>query len=128
MLSLPLASELVTHGIGINVYEEAVTSCVLVELEAPAQSDFDDGFSLREQAAIDVLKDLAAKKNPVETGDWRRQLKGTSPFQRIDNDEMLKKALQRVRTFLVDNGVAAYDKENRLLTYIGDIGGDTKNG
>ena len=126
--SPPIAFELVTHGIGTNVYEEAVTSCVLVELDAPAQSDFDDGLSLREQAAIDVLKDLAAKKNPVKMADWRRQIKGTSPFQRIDNDETLKKALQRVRTFLVDNGVAAYDKENRLLTYIGDIGGDTKNG
>ena len=65
MLSLLLAFDLVIHGIGINAYGEEVTSCVLVELEAPAQSDFDDGYTNRERAAVDVLKDQTGAHNPV---------------------------------------------------------------
>ena len=59
---------------------------------------------------------------------WKRQLKGTSPFQKVSNEETLKKAIQRTRTFLVDNGFAYFDKEKQLLTYLGDKEGDMENG
>ena len=127
MLSLPIAFELVTHGIGTNAYGEEVTSCVLVELEAPAQSDFDDGYTNRERAAVDVLKDQTDAHNPVTEAAWRRQLKATSPFQGILNPKSLETAIRRARDKLVKKGVASYDEKKQLLTFIGDTGGDTEN-
>ena len=127
MLSLSLAFELVPHGIGTNAYGEKVTSCVLVELEAPAQSDFDDGYTNRERATVDVLKDQTDAHNPVTEAAWRRQLKATSPFQGILNPKSLETAIRRARDKLVQKGVASYDKKNQLLTFIGDTGGDTEN-
>ena len=47
----PLAFDLIVHTLGTNAYGEDVTSCVLEELEGPAEADFDDQYSDREQAA-----------------------------------------------------------------------------
>ena len=65
-LSLPLAFELVTDGISTNRYGEDITSCVLEEVDAPAESDFESKYKERDQATIDVLADQPAKKNPVK--------------------------------------------------------------
>ena len=119
---------MIVHTLGTNAYGEDVTSCVLEELEAPPDADFDDQYSDREQAGIDVLEDLASKQNPVKVSAWRKKLKGTSPFQEIENKETLKRAITRVRDMLRDNGLAECDKENQWVTYIGDKGGDTENG
>ena len=127
MLSLPLAFDLVPHGIGTNAYGEEVTSCVLVELVAPADEDFEDQYTERERAALDVLKDQADGHNPVKEAAWRRQLEATSPFQGISNEKTLQTAIRRARTTLVDKGVASYDEQKQLLTYIGEMEGDTEN-
>ena len=128
MLSLPLAFDLVPHGIGTNAYDEEVTSCVLVELDAPAQSDFDDlKLTARQRAGRDVLADLAQTKNPVEQAAWANQLEATSPFQGILNPKSLETAIRRARDKLVKKGVASYDEKKQLLTSIGDTGGDTDN-
>ena len=128
MLSLPLAFDLVPHGIGTNAYDEEVTSCVLVELDAPAQSDFDDlKLTARQRAGRDVLADLAQTKNPVEQAAWANQLEATSPFPGILNPKSLETAMRSARDKLVDNRVAIYDVEKQLLTYVGDTEGDTTN-
>ncbi len=75
MLSLPLALELVMHGIGTNAYDEKVTSCVPEEVDAPVEEDFDDlKLQNKQQAGKDVLADLAKTKNPVDVTAWREQL------------------------------------------------------
>ena len=122
-----MAFDLTIHKLGTNRYDEDITSCVLEEVGALAQDDFEDGYSDRARAAIDVLADQAAKKNPVKIAAWKTQLKGTSPFQKVSNEETLKKAIQRIRTFLVDNGFTYFDKEKQLLTYLGDKEGDMEN-
>ena len=128
MLSLPIAFELVTHGIGTNAYGEEVTSCVLVELDAPADEDFDEQLTDRQKAAIDVLEELAKAKNPVEIAAWRSQMRSTSPFQKLENDRSFLTAAKRLREFLVDRGVASYDEKKQLLTWLVDTGVDTENG
>ena len=121
MLSLPLAFELVTHGIGTNAYDEEVKSCVLVELEAPAQSDFDDlKLTDKQQAGKDVLADLAQTKNPVEYAAWAHQLKATTAFHKISSEESQSRVIRRVRTQLADKGILLFDKEKQLLMYIAD--------
>ena len=110
-----------------NAYGEKVTSCVLLELEAPAQSNFDDGYTERERAALDVLRNQADRNKPAKTAAWRRQLKAASPFQGILNPKSLETAMRSARDKLVDNRVAIYDVEKQLLTYVGDTEGDTTN-
>ena len=124
----PLAFELIIHKVGTNRYGEDITSCVLEELEAPADADFDDQYSDREQAAIDVLVELTSKENPVDIAAWKEQLKGTSPFSEIENAGTLKKAIQRVGTFLGDMDLAVFDKQKQMVTYVGDKEGDSENG
>ena len=128
MLSLPIAFELVTHGIGTNAYGEEVTSCVLVELDAPADGDFDEQISDRQKAAIEVLGKMAKFKNPVEIAAWRFALRSTPPFQRLKNDKSYLTAAKRVRDFLVERGVASFDEEKQLLTWLVDTAVDMKNG
>ena len=121
MLSLPLAFDLVTHGIGTNAYDEEVTSCVLVELDAPAQSDFDDlKLTDKQRAGKEVLEDLAQTKNPVEHSAWKHQLKATAPFQKLSSEESRSRIIRRVRTQLADKGILLFDEEKQLLTYIAD--------
>ena len=125
--SHPLAFELIIHSLGTNAYGEDVTSCVLEELEAPAQSDFDDlKLTDKQRAGKDVLEDLviALTQNPVELAAWAHQLKATAPFQKLSSEESLSRATRRVQTQLADKGVLSYDKEKQLLTYIADTGAD----
>ena len=126
--SPPIAFELVTHGIGTNAYDEEVTSCVLQEIDAPAEEDFEDTkITDRQKAAIEVLGELAKAKNPVEIAAWRSQMRSTSPFQKLENDRSYLTAAKRLREFLVDRGVASYDEEKQLLTWLVDMGVDTEN-
>jgi len=127
VLSLPIAFELITHGIGTNTYGEEVTSCVLEELQGPAESDFeDDGLTDKQRAGKEVLEDLANKKNPVELDAWKRQLKATTPFQKLSSEESQSRTIRRVRTQLADKGVLSFDEEKQLLTYIADKGADSE--
>ena len=47
--------KLFVHKLGTNTYGEDVTSCVLEKVAAPAADGFDDHYSDREQATINVL-------------------------------------------------------------------------
>ena len=117
-----MAFDLTIHKLGTNRYDEDITSCVLEEFDAPAQDDFDDEYTDRERAALDVLRDQADGNKPIKTAAWRRQLKATSPFQGISNVKSLETAMRRARDGLVDKGVALYDLEKQLLSYVGDKG------
>ena len=117
-----MAFDLTIHKLGTNRYEEDITSCVLEEVDAPAQDDFEDGYTDRERAALDVLRDQADGDKPVKEAAWRRQLKATSPFQGISNEKSLQSAIRRARDKLVKTDVASYDEKKQLLTYIGDKG------
>ena len=121
----PIAFELITHGIGTNAYGEEVTSCVLQEIDAPAEEDFEDTkLTDKQQAGKDVLADLAQTKNPVDLTAWKEQLERTTPFQKFENEESLNRTVRKVRTQLADAGVLSYDKQKQLLTYIADEGAD----
>ena len=96
-------------------------------MEAPADADFDDQYTDRQLAAIEVLEDLAGKHNPVDIAAWRSQLRSTSPFQKLENDRSYLTAAKRMREFLVDQGVALFDVEKQTLTYLVDKGVDTEN-
>ena len=124
----PLAFDLIVHSLGTNKYGEDVTSCVLEELEVPADADFDDQYTDRQLAAIEVLEDLARKQNPVDIAAWRKQMRSTSPFQKLENDRSYLTAAKRMREFLVDRGVALFDEEKQRLTCLVDKGVDTENG
>ena len=123
----PLAFDLIVHSLGTNKYGEDVTSCVLEELEVPADADFDDQYTDRQLAAIEVLEDLARKQNPVDIAAWRKQMRSTSPFQKLENDRSYLTAAKRMREFLVDRGVALFDEEKQRLTCLVDKGVDTEN-
>ena len=126
----PLAFELIIHKVGTNRYGEDITSCVLEELEAPADADFDDddGLTDKQRAGRDVLEDIAQTKNPVDFTAWKAQLERTTLFQTYESEESLNRAIRRVRTELADKGVLSYDKEKQLLTYIADKGADSEDG
>ena len=124
---LPVAFELTVHGLGTNAYGEAVTSCVLEELEQPAADDFDD-MSDRERAALDCLVDLAKEKNPVDVSAWRDKIRWTLPISEIESEAARIKAIQRLRTWLVDTCPVSYSKEDQTLRYEVDMEVDTENG
>ena len=66
--------KLFVHKLGTNTYGEDVTSCVLEKLAAPAADDFDDQYSDREQAAVNVLEELLSPAdNVVQPGASRER-------------------------------------------------------
>lgn len=123
---LPVAFELTVHGLGINAYGEDVTSCVLEELEQPAEDDFDD-MSDRERVALDCLVELANEKNPVDVSAWSTKMSRTRPISDIENEESKTRAIRRLRTWLTDTCPVTLNKENQLLSYAADMGADTEN-
>ena len=74
-----------------------------------------------------MLEDLAGKQNPVDIAAWRKQMRSTSPFQKLDNDRSYLTAAKRMREFLVDQSVALFNEEKEILTYLVDKGVDTEN-
>ena len=114
---------LTIHKLGTNRYDEDITSCVLEEVDAPADSDFeDDGLTDKQRAGKEVLEDLASKKNPVDNAAWTHQLKATTPFQKQSSEESQNRQIRKVRTELAAKGLLSYDKQKQLLTYIADKG------
>ena len=114
---------LTIHKLGTNRYEEEITSCVLEEVDAPADTDFeDDGLTDKQRAGEEVLEDLVNKKNPVEMAAWANQLKATAPFQKQSSEESQNRQIRKVRTELAAKGLLSCDKQKQLLTYIADKG------
>ena len=66
--------KLYVHKLGTNTYGEDVTSCVLEKLAALAADDFDDQYSDREQAAVNVLEELLSPADNVVQPEisWER--------------------------------------------------------
>ena len=124
-----MAFDLTIHKLGTNRYDEDITSCVLEEVDAPAESEFeDDGLTDKQRAGKEVLEDLANKKNPVDMDAWSHQLKATTPFQKLSSEESQSRTIRKVRKELADKGVLSFDKQKQLLTYLADKGADDADG
>ena len=56
-----------TINLGKNVHEQMITTCVMMEIDLPAEDDFDDLDALtdRERIAMDVLEANEDKNNEL---------------------------------------------------------------
>ena len=81
-----------------------------MELDAAAQSDFDDlKLKDKQRAGKEVLEDLAQTKNPVEQAAWKQRLMATTSFQQLSSEESRSGIIRRARTQLTDKGILSFD-------------------
>ena len=72
---IPIAFELITVDLGENKYHKIITTCVMQEIELPAESDFDDldALSKREQIALEVFMKNENENKELTLDDFRTQ-------------------------------------------------------